>query len=674
MTSNNLHNHAQNYGEHGLKIIPSNPETKRPHIPEWHNKATNNPNQINEWFTHPNNTGISLVMGQQPNGLNLFALDIDTKNGDGHTELHQLQNQYGPLPKTWETRTPSGGTHLIYTAPNHVTIRNQQGHGNRLAPNIDVRGHHGQIVAPPTITPTGQYTWTNHPDTTPIAPAPQWLIDLLTTPPTPKPVTPPPPPRTPNTQPTPNPTPADLLRQQWDWTRQLQQHGWQHVRTQGDDTYWSRPGKTDGGHSAVLHNNGPLVIFTTEIPQNLHGQPTADGTGITVTPLQWYAAHHHNGDIKAASTAIRNQHQPDTPAIIPFTLHPQPGTAAPANVDPETGEIIRPNPDNADTELVPDEITPLVNWNTFWTEDHHTAEWLAEPIIAAGRSTAIFAKGGAGKSLLTLHLATAIATGTPALGQQHHTTPLPVLYLDYEMTPADLAERLEAAGWGPKTNLDNLHYALLPTLPPLDTPAGGQAVIRLAQHCNAALVIIDTYSRAVEGDENEAGTVRALYRNSLMHLKAEGRAVLRIDHAGKDVDKGQRGSSAKNDDVDVVWRLTPTGTDGALQLKNLKRRMGWVPERVDLQRHDHPTLTYTRAPEQWPAGTADTAKHLDAHHAPLDITVQNAVRLCRETGNPTRTATVAAALKHRRNVAELAHIRPRTPPSGDTTATVADLF
>jgi hypothetical protein len=146
-------------------------------------------------------------------------------------------------------------------------------------------------------------------------------------------------------------------------------------------------------------------------------------------------------------------------------------------------------------------------------------------------------------------------------------------------------------GYGPEVDLGRLHYALLPSLPGLDEPEGGKAVVRLAQLCEAALVVIDTFGRAVHGDENEADTVRAWYRWTGLHLKAEGRAFVRVDHAGKDIEKGQRGTSAKNDDVDVVWRLTRQDGD-AYKLIAKKRRMGWVPETVDLVLEETSDLTY----------------------------------------------------------------------------------
>ncbi len=78
-------------------------------------------------------------------------------------------------------------------------------------------------------------------------------------------------------------------------------------------------------------------------------------------------------------------------------------------------------------------------------------------------------------------------------------------------------------------------------------------------------------SRFFHGKENSNDTFRAVYAHSLMPLKREGITVLRLDHSGKDEDAGQRGASAKNDDVDAVWQLQLTGP-GRLRLRRTHSR------------------------------------------------------------------------------------------------------
>ncbi len=75
---------------------------------------------------------------------------------------------------------------------------------------------------------------------------------------------------------------------------------------------------------------------------------------------------------------------------------------------------------------------------------------------------------------------------------------------------------------------------------------------------------LDYCSRAVDGDENDSRTITDFYRETVLPLKQRGVAVLRLDHTGRNAAHGARGSSAKNDDVDAVWRLQTVGDDDLL--------------------------------------------------------------------------------------------------------------
>jgi hypothetical protein len=122
------------------------------------------------------------------------------------------------------------------------------------------------------------------------------------------------------------------------------------------------------------------------------------------------------------------------------------------------------------------ELAHLVDWQKFWHQDHADEEWLAYPIIPKGRAIALYAPAKAGKSTIVLAVAAAVATGRRVLGQRR-AEQVDVLYLDYEMTEADLLERLGELGYGPDDDLSRLHYALLPSLPPLDTREGANAIL-----------------------------------------------------------------------------------------------------------------------------------------------------------------------------------------------------
>lgn len=306
----------------------------------------------------------------------------------------------------------------------------------------------------------------------------------------------------------------------------------------------------------------------------------------------------------------------------------------------------------------------LLDWSTFWDADDDD-EWLLEPMFAAGRAHAIFAGAKTGKSYAVLAACAALATGRSWLGRR--TDPVDVLYLDYEMTPSDVRDRLMEFGYGPDDDLSKLHYALLPSIPPLDTEEGGKTLLWSALCVKAQLVVIDTTGRALTGEENSADVIRNYYRHTGSKLKYEGITVARLDHAGKDADRGQRGSSAKNDDVDVVWAVKRT--ESGQRWTSTHRRMSWVPERIDIDTvtgDDGVTTFSTPLGTTWPAGTKECAEDLDELVVDIDVTAREAVRILRMHDRGRKTDTIRAAVmwrRQRRDEELLNDIRKGATPS-----------
>ena len=111
------------------------------------------------------------------------------------------------------------------------------------------------------------------------------------------------------------------------------------------------------------------------------------------------------------------------------------------------------------------------------------ADWLIEPVIAAGRSHALVAPPKAGKSLLTLAVVGSACVGTHPLNGRP-MTPLRVGYVDHEMTPDDLYERLDDLGFTSAEQREllakNLLYVQLPASEPLDTATGAAQLVAWA--------------------------------------------------------------------------------------------------------------------------------------------------------------------------------------------------
>lgn len=290
-------------------------------------------------------------------------------------------------------------------------------------------------------------------------------------------------------------------------------------------------------------------------------------------------------------------------------------------------------------------LAAFIDWETFWSRDRTEAEWVYPDVLARGRGHALFAGHKVGKSLLMLWVAAKVATSGDDVV---------VVYLDYEMTEDDLYERLGDMGYGPDTDLSRLRYALIPRLAPLDSPEGASELDDLLDGVQAAhphdhlVVIIDTMGRAVAGDEDKADTIRAFYRWTGPVIRRRGATWARLDHAGKDASRGQRGSSAKGDDVDVIWKVA--STDGGLELRRENSRMRWVPEKVRFAFDETTGLAPVEA--AWPAGTKDAASILERLDVPLDASRRAARQALKDAGESASNEALTAALKYRRQTTD----------------------
>lgn len=144
--------------------------------------ATLNESKVREWWGKWPKANIGLATGHRH-----FVLDNDPKH-NGNASLEFFAQHHGPLPKTIEQVTGSGGVHYLYAWPD-FRVRNSQGKVvdgklSGLAEGLDIRGYHGYIVGAPSIHPdTGiAYAWLKSElplEEQKIAEAPAWLLDWL---------------------------------------------------------------------------------------------------------------------------------------------------------------------------------------------------------------------------------------------------------------------------------------------------------------------------------------------------------------------------------------------------------------------------------------------------------------------------------------------------------------
>jgi hypothetical protein len=138
--------------------------------------ATKEPEQIKKWWEMWPNANIGVPTGET-NGF--FVVDVDPRHG-GFETLEELEDTYGKLPHTVTAITGSGGNHFLFKYPGWSV----KSGGNVLGSGIDIRGDGGYFIAAPSNHYSGgAYMWelSSHPVHTPIAEAPEWLLNLLIT-------------------------------------------------------------------------------------------------------------------------------------------------------------------------------------------------------------------------------------------------------------------------------------------------------------------------------------------------------------------------------------------------------------------------------------------------------------------------------------------------------------
>jgi hypothetical protein len=321
----------------------------------------------------------------------------------------------------------------------------------------------------------------------------------------------------------------------------------------------------------------------------------------------------------------------------------------PAEVDPwaEPPAGWEPNGQPAGRLSVRERL-PLLDWHELWADDSEE-EWILEPLLPARRLISLYSAPKVGKSLLMLEVAVGISRGTEVLGVKP-TRAYRVLYVDFENDPrGDVRSRLQAMSYGPD-DLAGLCYLSFPTIASLDSERGSIELLEAVREYGCEVVIIDTVSRSVSGEENQNDTWLNFYRHTGLKLKQARIALARLDHAGKDESKGQRGGSAKSGDVDAVWRLSKV-TEDTFRLDCEATRMQIAEKVIVLKRESFPLRHHVQAEGRFAAFTAkvnDIVKVLDKASAPKDTGQVKARQILKANGVSAGNEALAKAIRVRR--------------------------
>ncbi len=519
--------------------------------------ATQDPDVISVWHsTFPN---CSWAVNLKLSGLMVF--DIDPRNG-GDTSWDSFEAWLTePLGQSWAALTGAQevegrsmrGMHLYYRAPEGIQLRGTLGTDS---PGIDIK-HNGYVLLPGSRHMSGVcYEWLV--DRSPFAIEPLELnpqvVEIVSS----------------ATSGSPSEgIPLDDMQLYCD---PITTYGITALEGEVEAVLSSR----EGSRNSTLFNSGLKIgslISGGEIPFE-------EG----LTALVDAALRIGLTEEEAVNTLIRRN---GGGAI-------QLGAATPRGPKFETKGYLSVGdlPSSAVASPVPGGPAHLniVDWESAFADESEEL-WLVPGLICDERSHAIYADAGLGKSLVLLEICAALASGKSALGLPP-IEPMTVLYFDHENTvKGDVIPRLKNMGYEAK-DIGNLVYSSFPEMDPLDTAKGGRQLVEIIERVKPRLVIIDTVSRTISGDENSNSTWLEFYSHAGKALKSRGIAYLRIDHTGKNADAGMRGGSAKKGDVDIVWNLTGKSDDVKFALSCEKSRVPLPSKKLELLRYSSPTLRH----------------------------------------------------------------------------------
>ncbi len=182
-------------------------------------------------------------------------------------------------------------------------------------------------------------------------------------------------------------------------------------------------------------------------------------------------------------------------------------------------------------------------------------EMLLDPILPERSLAMLYAPRGIGKTLLSLSMGLAVASGSPLLRWQAPRQRR-VLYVDGEMPLVSLQERLRAISTGLAAVIPNDGFRVLAADNTknglsIGSEEGQRAIDPLLSGVD--LVIFDNLSTLCTNGSESASDAWVPMQNWLLKLRRQGIAALLVHHAG--TNGRQRGTSRREDALDTVVAL-----------------------------------------------------------------------------------------------------------------------
>jgi hypothetical protein len=482
---------------------------KHPRLRDWQQKATTDTGKIARWWNATPNANVGIATGQ-----GLYVLDLDGEQGRGAAGDLEL-----PATLTARSGRVDGGTHLLFSIPADLELRNAS--GKTIAPGIDGRGDGGFIVGAGSLHSSGQrYTWTNDLEPAPLPPA---LLERLAN----------------------RPAPADALTPDQlagfkanaaalpaGERAELQLEA-QDRMDQATRTLAALPLEEGNGRGTKFYGAawslGECVgagVLDLTAARDLLEQAARD----------LMLAEDHDAWRSIENGLAQGAAQPLQPIEEPADSSPALAAEQTATTAPSADRYAGRRVDVAAEMAKPPAPVP----------------WRAFPLVADGTLTTLPGPGGSGKSWLMYAIADGVVDGTDVAGIE--CAQGPAVIFDGEMGRLMAVDRIRAGGYSPAIELyDAMGLDL--SLP--DDQAWFEAVIR--EHIDPAVggfVGIDALRRLTaskrENESDDMGPVLVFLASMARRTNA---AIVLIHHMGHE-GRRARGSSVILDQSDGVFTFT----------------------------------------------------------------------------------------------------------------------
>jgi hypothetical protein len=231
-------------------------------------------------------------------------------------------------------------------------------------------------------------------------------------------------------------------------------------------------------------------------------------------------------------------------------------------------------PEPADEEVLGEEPDIFPSLSLDELEDLPPPTWLIDGLLPEHGLSIVYGDPGAGKSFLVLDAALRIAHGMDWHGSK--TKQVGVLYIAGEGRHG-IGKRVK--GWRREHGLEGADapFKLIPVAIKMLDASSIERLKRtihaIAQevHFEIGLVIIDTVSRSIAGqDENKQEAMSALVDGCASIQEFTNGAVIGVHHAGKDKEKGMRGSSVLLGACDASIKVKKDGETVTLVVEKQK--------------------------------------------------------------------------------------------------------